>query len=166
MCVCVCVVLRSLITPRWILISVWWDTKHQSQATNALAANHFNEYILFWPLSELVFVFLINFPLPYYALSVLGLFYIHTLPFKSLSQPFLLLYLSSFRYFSLTHPSFWFFLKFISNIFHPLSSFPFLLTAVHHIHSSNQENVLEAGVDVPLLTTCPGPECQLEIPEW
>lgn len=47
--------LRSLITLRWILITVWWDTEHQSQSTNALAVNHFNEYILFWPFSELCF---------------------------------------------------------------------------------------------------------------
>jgi len=101
-CACVCGGdLRSLITPRWILITVWWDTKHQSQSTNALAANHFNEYILFWPFSELFFVFHITFPLPHYSLSVLALFYIHTLPFNSLFH-------SSSLSFSLSHPSSWF----------------------------------------------------------
>lgn len=79
--------LWNLITPRWILISVWWDTKHQSQSTNALAANHFNEYILFWPLSGLFFVFRVTFLSPHYSLSALGLFYIHTVPFNLFSYP-------------------------------------------------------------------------------
>ena len=107
MCVfwCVCAGLWSLITPRWILISVWWDTKDQSQSTNALAANHFNEYILFWPLSRLFFVFHITFPLPHYSLSVLGLFCIHTLPFNSPSHPVSLLSPPSYLSFSLTHRS-------------------------------------------------------------
>lgn len=91
--------LWSLITPRWILISVWWDTKHQSQSTNALATNHFNEYTLFWPLSELFFVFHITFPLPHYSLSVLALFYIHTTP---LNHPLTLLLTVLF-----SHSSFW-----------------------------------------------------------
>lgn len=120
----VCAGLWSLITPRWILISVWWDTKHQSQSTNALATNHFNEYILFWPLSELFFVFHITFPLPHYSLSVLALFCIHTLPFNSLSHPVMLLFFpSTCLSFSLTHLSFGFF-PFVSslfNIFPPLS---------------------------------------------
>lgn len=135
----VCAGLWSLITPRWILISVWWDTKHQSQSTNALATNHFNEYILFWPLSELFFVFHITFPLPHYSLSVLALFCIHTLPFNSLSHPVMLLFFpSTCLSFSLTHLSFGFF-PFVSslfNIFPPLSSHapfpsPQLLSASH-----------------------------------
>lgn len=105
--------LWNLITPRWILISLWWDTKHQSQSTNALAANHINEYILFWPLCELFFVFHITFPWPNYSLSVLGLFCIHTLPFNSLSH-----FHSFCLSFSLTHPSF---VLFLFNISPPLS---------------------------------------------
>lgn len=109
----VCVGLWNLITPRWILISLWWDTKHQSQSTNALAANHINEYILFWPLCELFFVFHITFPWPNYSLSVLGLFCIHTLPFNSLSHPH-----SLCLSFSLSHPSF---VLLLFNIFFPFS---------------------------------------------
>lgn len=77
-------VLLSLITPRWILITVWWDTEHQSQSSDALVANHFNEYILFWPFCELFFVFHITYPFLHHSLSVLALFCIHTLPFNSL----------------------------------------------------------------------------------
>lgn len=90
MCVFLCVCgwgLWCLITPRWILIPLWWDTKHHSQSSNALAANQVNEYILFWPFSELFFVFHITFPLPHYSLSVLALFYIHTLPFNTPCLP-------------------------------------------------------------------------------
>lgn len=49
------------------------------------------------------FVFHITFPLPHYSLSVLGLFYIHTLPFNSLSHPVSLLSLPSLT-FSLPYP--------------------------------------------------------------
>lgn len=80
--------LQNLITPRWIFISVWWDAKHPSQSTDALAANRFNEYILFWPFSGLFFVFHIGFPpSPHYSLSVLDIFCVHPLPFHSLSHP-------------------------------------------------------------------------------
>lgn len=129
-----CVSLWGLITPRWILISVWWDTKHQSQSADALAANHFNGYILFWPFSELFFVFHITSPLLHYSLSVLGLFYIHTVPFNSLSHPAPLL----------SHPPptclfhlLILFLSFLTNL-HPfvlLHSSPFWFPALYHIHS-------------------------------
>ncbi len=118
----VCVGLWSLITPRWILISVWWDTKHQSQSTNALATNHINEYILFWPFAELRFVFNITFYLPHYSLSVLGLFYIHTLPFTSLSHPVAPFSCPSCVSFSLTHLSSFF--SFVSTLLNILLSYP------------------------------------------
>lgn len=87
--------LQGLITPRWILITVWWDTQHQSQSTNALAVNHFNEYILFWPFLRLFCVFHITVPFPHYSFSLLALLNIHT---------------QTFQLFLISHPSWSFFL--------------------------------------------------------
>lgn len=98
------------------------------------------------------FVFHITFPLPHYSLSVLGLFYIHTLPFNSFSRPTSLLSLPFCLYFLLTHSSFNFF-SFVSSVFNifPLLSshaplpFPSLLCITSTVKARHYPSKLELG---------------------
>lgn len=146
--------LWNLITHRWILISVWWDTKHPSQSTDVLATNHFNAFILFWPLSGLFFVFHITFPSHHYSLSVLGLFCIHPLPFNSLSYPVLHLSLISYPSFSQTHLSFSFFSLFHPSLKcpHPLSSLvPLPSPSMFSVTSTVKTNPFPAKLELECL---------------